>query len=147
MESQQSEDLKSASTVKRERETGESPLPQKSSRSFLAFDETNVRESGPLESNDPKQTPSKIEAAASMTQRNLELPQIAQAANTINVAGSDYHEGPEMIELPVEIVKSSRQVEHMNHSQEASSLVPKTSARYTVHTQSSKELHSPSPHF
>ena len=48
-------------------------------------DETEIRESGPLESNDPKTSTGKIETVASQKQQE-----------------------PDMVELPMEVVKSSR---------------------------------------
>ena len=84
-------------------------------------DETVVRESGPLESNEPRVSKVNTESvqSASLNQRNEEY-------------------APDMIELPVEVIKSSRaKVVEVN-------LPPRGSARQL---NSNRELSSPSPQF
>lgn len=69
--------------------------------SNIVDEETDVRESGPLESNDPMSSTGKIETfqSATMTQRNQSNEEGEQMEKLSQ---------PEMMELPHEVIKSSR---------------------------------------
>ena len=96
-------------------------------------DETEVRDSNPLGLNEPLASKGTIETSqsASLTQRNLNLDMLE---NT---------EGPDMMELPLEVIKSSRapKVVEVN-------LPPRGSQQSSRRIDSHREqLSSPSPHF
>lgn len=88
-------------------------------------DETEIRESGPLESNDPQKTTGKIETAFL---DNATKPEVV-------ISETD------MIELPMEVIKSSRtKVVEVN-------LPPRGTINSARRNNSKKDLSSPSPHF